>query len=218
MRRLVVVDDDKLFAELLCTVVESEPDLAVVGRASNAPDGLALVDQLEPDYVLMDVRLGSEDGIDATALLTARHPAVRVIILTGYTDPDLLERAAAARARAVHPKHAGLASLLWVLRNTEAEGFRVHPDVLRQLLDSPEAMETKACSEEAPGLTPRELEILQLLATGLDVRLISAQADISLHTCRGHVKSILAKLDAHSQLEAVTKALQRGLIRIESSS
>jgi DNA-binding NarL/FixJ family response regulator len=209
METVLVVDDHKFFAELLQAAVRAEPGFEMIGHAQSVAAGLQMVEELRPDVVIMDVRLGDGDGIAATAELTERHPELRVLILTAHVDQLLLRRAAAANACALLPKDGDLASMLDALRTARRGGFTVHPRLLHRLVGRPRSPEHRK-----PSLTPRELDVLKLLATGLEARLIAREMGISVHTCRGHVKSLLAKLEAHSQLEAVAKAVRHGLIDV----
>lgn len=207
MERVLIVDDHRIIAELLEVTIRSEPGFEMVGHAQSVASALEMTDELQPDVVIMDVRLGDGDGIAATAELTERHPDLRVLILTAFVDQQLLQRAAAANACALLPKDAELTSMLEALRSAQRGSFTVHPRLLHRLVRPPAAE-----GHPKPALTPKESEVLQLLATGLETRLIAREMGMSVHTCRGHVKSILAKLEAHSQLEAVAKAMRLGLI------
>lgn len=209
-RTVVVVDDHLMFAELMSSAVCDAPGLEVVGHAPSAAEGLAMVEELRPDLVIMDVRLGDGDGIDATAALTERYPHLLVVVLTAHADQVMMRRAAAARACALLAKDGNLESLFRVLRSVDREGFIVDPELVRRLDRGPVPAQRTI-------LTPREQEVLRLLATGLDIRLLAREAGISVHTARDHVKSILGKLDAHTQLEAVAKAVRQGLIDLDAT-
>ena len=202
--RVVVVDDHATVSELLARALDAEPGLACVGTASNAASALALVDAEQPDAVVMDVQLGDDDGIDTTAQLLARHPDVRVVVLTARTDHDLVQRTAAAGACALLPKDGSLDDLLRALRTASQGGLMVHPQLLRELVT--------ARPRESPSMTDREHEVLRLLHEGRTVRQIAAVLTISEHTARGHVKKVLQKLGAHSQLEAVAIATRLGML------
>jgi len=213
MQSVVIVDDHRVFAELLALALKSEADFECVGHAQSVADGAALVESLQPDIVVMDVKLGDGDGIAATAELTARYPDLRVVVLTAYVEQQLLQRAAAAKACALLPKDGELVGMLQVLRTAKRGGFSVHPELLRRLVGRAEAPKARP-----PALTKREQEVLQMLAAGLDARLIAREMNISVNTCRGYVKSLLAKLGAHSQLEAVAIAMRHGLINVHSTT
>ncbi|MGA8210809.1 MAG: response regulator transcription factor [Nocardioidaceae bacterium] len=213
MTRVAIVDDHRVFAELLALALGAEPDLECVGHAQNVTDGLALVESVHPDIVVMDVRLGDGDGVAAAAELSSTYPELRVVILTAYVEERLLHRAAAAGACALLPKDGDLTGMLQTLRTSERGTFTVHPDLLFRLVGR-----QLVPDQRHPTLTPRELEVLQMLAAGLDARLIAREIGISLNTCRGYVKSLLAKLGAHSQLEAVAIAMRHGLIHVSSNT
>jgi DNA-binding NarL/FixJ family response regulator len=209
VERVLVVDDHQLIAELLEAAVEAQPGFEMVGHAQTVASGLDMVQALQPDIVIMDVRLGDGDGIAATAELTERFPELRVVVLTAFVDQALMQRAAAANACALLPKDGDLTSMLDALRTARRGGFTVHPRLLHRLVTPPIEV-----GRSKPSLTPREWDVLQLLATGLETRLIAREIGISVHTCRGHVKGLLLKLGAHSQLEAVAKAMQHGMIHV----
>jgi DNA-binding NarL/FixJ family response regulator len=209
VEKVLVIDDHQLIAELLEAAVEAQPGFEMVGHAQSVASGLDMVEALQPDIVIMDVRLGDGDGIAATAELTERFPELRVVVLTAFVDQALMQRAAAANACALLPKDGDLTSMLDALRTARRGGFTVHPRLLHRLVTPPIEV-----GRSKPSLTPREWDVLQLLATGLETRLIAREIGISVHTCRGHVKGLLLKLGAHSQLEAVAKAMQHGMIHV----
>ena len=206
METVLVVDDHRIIAELLQMAVRAEPGFEIVGHAQSLTSALETIERQEPDVIIMDVRLGDGDGIAATAELTRRYPGLRVLILTAFVDQLLMRRAAAANACALLPKDGDLTSMLEALHTATRGGFTVHPRLLHRLVGPTDE------HPEKPSLTLRESDTLRLMATGLETRLIAREMGISLHTCRGHVKSLLSKLGAHSQLEAVAKAMRYGMI------
>ena len=129
MLRVVVIDDQEQFAEVVRATMGSEPDFEAIGHATNVLDGLALIDTLEPDLVAVNVHVGRSEGIASIAQIAARHPNVRVVVLAAFANAPLMQRAAVANARGFHPKNAGPDRLVWLLRNTGHEGFTVHPEV-----------------------------------------------------------------------------------------
>ena len=208
--RVLVVDDHCTFAELVVVALAHEEDLDCVGAAHDAGQARLMARELSPDVILMDVNLGKHDGIDLTAELVAAHPGLRVVVLTAHADSDTMRRAAAAGACALLPKDGSLPDLLNGLRTARPGGFVVHPALLRTLVTE-ERSSSQAVGPQ-PVLTPRELRVLQLLADGRDTRSIAGELRISVNTCRGYVKNVLMKLDAHSQLEAVVIAGRHGLV------
>jgi DNA-binding NarL/FixJ family response regulator len=205
---VVVIDDHRAFTDLLALALAGEPDLRCVGTAGSVGEGVVLVDRLDPDVVIMDVQVGDEDGIGATSMITERHPALRVVVLTAHADRSTLDRASEANACAVLPKDGALIEILDALRSARRGGLVVHPRLLRRIVTT-----SQVPAPRGPALTPREREVLQLLADGLDARAVARGLGISLHTSRGYIKSLLLKLGAHSQLQAVAIAGRNGLIR-----
>lgn len=204
---VLVVDDHRTVADGIALAIAREPDCECLGTAYGAAEALALAARHRPDVVVMDVRLGSDDGIAVTQQLVARQPGVRVIVLTAFVDQAIVRRAADAGACAVLPKDGSLGDLVEALRTARADDFVVHPSLLRLIF--------RAADPQRPlhqPLTPREQDVLIRLAEGTDASSIARDLGISLSTCRGYLKNILLKLDAHSQLEAVVVATRLGLI------
>jgi DNA-binding NarL/FixJ family response regulator len=206
---VLVVDDHRTFSDLLELALAGEQGLECVGTAHNAAEALALAEQLRPDVVVMDARLGDDDGIATAAELTARFPEQRVVVLTAHADSVMMQRAADAGACCLLPKDGSLPDMLQALRTARRGGLVVHPALLRVLVTA-----QPAPAVNLPPLTPREQEVLLLLAEGVDARTIARRLGISVNTCRGYVKSIFLKLDAHSQLEAVAIARKHGLVDV----
>ncbi|MGL5862047.1 MAG: response regulator, partial [Phycicoccus sp.] len=193
---------------LLGRAISAEPDFDCVGAVHTVEEAVSRTRARTPDAVVMDVQIGTGDGLTATAALLALDPALRVVVLTAYATPSLLQRAMDAGARALLPKDGSLEDLLAALRDIDGDGFRVHPALLRRLLEL-----RSGPREVHVRLTAREDQVLQMLADGLDPSTIARRLGISWHTSRGYVAALLAKLDAHSQLEAVAVARRRGMLR-----
>ncbi len=206
-RRLVVIDDHETVADLLSVGLRGEPDLDCVGVAYDIDGGMGLIADVQPDLVLIDYLFAGDDrdGISAAAAITLQYPEIQVVLLTGCTDASLIHRAATAGVSAVAAKDGSLPDLLAILRSPRGAGLVVHPRLLSSLAAPPPAQ------VRATELSPREHDVLGMLAMGLDARAISQRLGISLNTCRGYVKTLLRKLGAHSQLEAVAIASRQGL-------
>jgi DNA-binding NarL/FixJ family response regulator len=207
--RVLVVDDHRTLADALCLAISADPRMECVGTAHGAREATAMVATAVPDVVVMDVRLDDGDGVDVTRAITGDKPGIRVVVLTAHVDEALLTRAAAAGACAVLPKGGTLTELLESVRSAPRDGFAVHPLLLRSLIGT-----TSTTRPSANLLTVREQEVLALMAEGRDPTTIARSLGISVLTCRGYIKSVLIKLDAHSQLEAVMVALRRKLIQL----
>ncbi|WP_051427673.1 response regulator transcription factor [Arthrobacter sp. H20] len=207
--RVVIVDDHTTFAELLAHALSGEPDLTCVGFATSISSAIEQITFLQPDVVVMDYHLPDGDGITAAERILALAPDIRVVMLTGDPDPQALTRAAGIGICAFLPKDGSLMTLLETLRHARNGGMMVHPLLVAQL-GARRKVQTPGTRFAA--LTRRELEVLVLMAEGNDVRANSRKLGITENTCRGYVKSILAKLGAHSQLEAVAVAAKLGLL------
>ena len=204
-RSVLVVDDQRTFADLLAGALASEPDLDLVGVAYELTRGLELADRHRPDVIVLDIHFQGDtrDGIDVCFELRLRHPACRVVLLSGLSDSTTVGRAAAAGASALLAKNGSLAEVLAAVR-TDDRGLQVDRLLLR------EAVSTGG-DRVMPALTPREHDVLRMLALGMDARTIGDHLEITLSTCRSYIKSLLSKLDAHSQLEGVAIARRLGL-------
>lgn len=207
-RRVVVVDDQRTFSELLALALDVQDDLECVGVALTKADALALVAEERPDVVLMDIQLPDGCGIEATRELKELHPDCDVLILTGRPDASLLARAADAGASGFLVKDHPLEVILTNLRRPGENTMRVEPATLAHLLQA----DDRAAGEPRVSLTQRELTVLGLLGEGIAPKQVAYRLGISLHTARGYVKSILRKLDSHSVLEAVVTAQRLGLL------
>jgi DNA-binding NarL/FixJ family response regulator len=205
---VLVVDDHKTFAELLTGALDREPDLAGLGYAADAAGGVSMALALHPDVVVMDYHLPDTDGLDAAAQILTRAPDTRVVMLTADPSPEALEQAAALGVCAFLPKDGSLATLLQTLRQARPGNMITDPALLAHLT----ARRARPAGPPIPDLTHREMDVLRLMAAGSDVRTNARTLGISTSTCRGYTKSVLAKLGAHSQLEAVVSARQRGLL------
>ena len=209
---VVVIDDHTTLAELLAGALADQPDIDCVGHAGTAEAGMELVERLAPDVVIMDQGLPGLDGVAATSMLVGRHPGLRVIMLTAASNPHLVAQAAHAGACAFVPKTGGLSELLTAIRGARTGSMVVASSVLAQMVETTQA--DRNASKPMTTLTPREREVLELLALGMDANRVARRLGISVHTCRGHLKSLLLKLDSHSQLEAVVTATRLGLLGV----
>lgn len=206
---VLVVDDHRTFAELVGVALDAEPGLRCVGWAASSGEARAALRRTPADLVLMDVDLGGENGIELTRELVLARPDLLVVVLTGHADEQVMRSAADAGACALLAKDGSLDELLHAIRTAKQGGLYVHPDLLRTLFAASRRPSDRG---HAPSLTPRERDVLARLARGQQVVAIARHLGISVHTCRGHVKAILAKLGAHSQLEAVVIAGSHGLL------
>lgn len=212
--RVLIVDDHLVFSGAVEIAINAQDDLISIGAAASVAEALDAVGRQSPDVVLMDIRLPDGDGIEATKRIVALRPGARVLILTAHTDVDIMARAASAGASGFLPKESSIRSVLRAIRVAANGQMVVDGSTLAAILGRLHrpAISSPGPDEEIPTLTRREHDVLVLMGNGLDPHAIAGELGISLHTCRGYQKSIMAKLGAHSQLETVVIATRRGVI------
>jgi DNA-binding NarL/FixJ family response regulator len=206
--RVLIVDDHTMLAELLSTSLQFEQDLELVGHATTAAEGLSLVGLRRPDVILMDLSLPDQDGIATSRKILSTYPEIRIIMLTASTDPQAVSSAAAAGICAFLPKSGGVSDILLALRTARQGSMMLSTQIIAGMSSGA----TQSEGQVVPRLTPREQEVLELLGRGMDTRRVARQLGITPNTCRGYIKSLLLKLGAHSQLEAVARAHELRLI------
>lgn len=199
---VIAVDDHALLREGIAAVVDGEPDLHYAGGAATAHEGLLLARRLQPDVTLLDIRLPDMSGLDVLEAMRRERPAARVIVLTTYRGDALASRALKAGAAGYLLKSMLQTDLLAAIRTVHAGGRYVPAEIAQELA-------ARLGDEE---LSVREMQVLQRIASGLSNKRIGVDLAISEQTVKGHVKSILAKLQAHDRTHAVTIAMQRGVI------
>lgn len=219
---VLLVDDQALLRVGFRLVIESEPDLVVVGEAADGRVALEQVAALAPDVVLMDIRMPGVDGIEATRRVVAEHPASRVLVLTTFDADDLAFAALRAGASGFLLKSAGPAELVDAIRTVARGTAVVAPRVLRRMLDLfaphlPVTGDVAAHVGTGPdprlaALTPRELDVLRLIADGSSNGEIAASLVVSETTVKTHVGNVFAKLGARDRVQAVIIAYECGLV------
>jgi DNA-binding NarL/FixJ family response regulator len=209
---VLVVEDQRALAGALAVAIDAQPDMVCVGAVGSVEDALPLVAISTPNVVLMDIHLPGVDGIEGTRRLKAARPATRILILTADATPDLLTGAATAGAAGFLSKDSPFPDILAAIRSPIEGKILVEGDTLAALLEDTRRSNRPGEQAKAAGLSRREQEVLQLMGEGLDPRAIAARLVVSLHTARGHVKRVMIKLRAHSQLEAVVTATNIGLL------
>ncbi|MFW3169213.1 response regulator [Geodermatophilus sp. CPCC 206100] len=205
--RVLVVDDHRTFAELLSGAL-SAAGMEVLGTAHSAAQAVAMAQDLQPDIVVMDIEMPRQDGLTATRRLREVAPDAVVAVVTAHRDPDWVVRATQAGASAFIPKDGSLAEMIDVLSRVQPGQMLVAPSTFA----ATPSVAPRPSSAPLPQLTRREQEVLDCLGQGMQVKTIARVLGITPETCRGYVKSLHTKLGVRSQLEAVVKAQQLGLL------
>ena len=202
---ILTADDHPLIRDGLAAVLRAETGLQVVAEAANGEEAIEAYARLRPNIVLMDLRMPVMDGLTATRAILADDPNARIIVLTTYDGDEDIHRALAAGARGYLLKDMMRTDLLNVIRAVHGGQRGIPAPVAARL------------AEHTPriGLTPRELEVLRLVADGLSNAEVADRIGRTEGTVKVHLKNILQKLDAKDRTEAVTTALRRGFIRLD---
>lgn len=208
--RLIIADDHTVVREGLAAMLEDEPDMQVVGLVGTGREAVALVRQQQPDIALLDITMPDMNGLDATRRIVAEHAAVKVLILTMHEEEAFFFEALRAGAAGYVLKGADSEELLSALRAVHEGGVYLPPKLAGGLVR--DHMEHHPQPSPDDPLTPREREILTLIAQGLTNRDIAHQLSLSLNTVKTHRLHILQKLNLHDRAELIDYALRRGLL------
>jgi DNA-binding NarL/FixJ family response regulator len=213
--RVLLVDDDDLMRAGLKAVLSSDARVEVVGEAGSGRAAVEQVRALHPDLVLMDVRMPDLDGIAATREVTAASPDVKVVILTTFEQDDYIFGALNAGASGFLLKRSGPEELLAAIHTVAAGDSLLSPSVTRTVIDRMARQPTPEIgpSRLLDSLTPREREVLVLLARGLSNSEIAAELVIEESTVKTHVKRILMKLRLRDRIQAVVFAYESGIVQ-----
>jgi DNA-binding NarL/FixJ family response regulator len=203
--RCLIADDHPAIVDAVCSFLEDEEEVEVVGRAGNGEQALHLIGRRFPDVAVLDVRMPLLDGIEATRRLASDGSRTAVILYTGYPERSLLLEALDAGARGFLGKEAPLENLVRAIKLVASGGIYVDPALAGVLVGAQVA-------ERLPSLSKREREVLRLLADGLRNEQVAANLSISPLTVRTHVRKAMDKLEADTRTQAVATALRESLI------
>jgi NarL family two-component system response regulator LiaR len=205
--RVMIVDDHDMVRRGLAAFLKAKADLELVGEASDGEEALDVCEQVRPDVVLMDLVMPEMDGTAATRAIRERWPQVQVVALTSFQENELVQQALQAGAISYLLKNVSVDDLAEAIRAAHAGRSTLAPEATQALIEA-------ASQGPAPGhdLTPREHEVLTLMAEGLNNPEIAARLTVSRSTARAHVSNILSKLDVSNRAEAVALALRHKLV------
>lgn len=202
--RVLLADDHPMLRDGVRGLVDDQTDMKLVGEASNCHEAVDQFRKLRPDITLLDLQMPEMNGIDSMLAIRREFPDARIIVLTTYTGDAQILRALKAGAQAYLIKSVLRRELLDTIRAVHSGHKRIPPEVATQLAEH---------AADDP-LTSREIQVLQLIASGKANKVVASDLSIAEETVKGHVKNILSKLGATDRTHAVTLALKRGIIEI----
>jgi DNA-binding NarL/FixJ family response regulator len=209
--RILIVDDHAVVRKGLAMVLRLEPDLEVVGEAENGRSGLAAAQRLNPDIALVDLVMPEMDGQQMALRLRKSNPDIKVMMLTGTEVDDRVFELVAAGIEGYVLKNIEPGELVRAIHGVVHGEAYLHPDVMKKVLTRINLQEQRS---GAISLTPRELEVLEWMATPNTYKQIAAQLCVSEETIRSHAKNILEKLKEPNRAQAVLTAIRLGLIKL----
>ena len=211
--KVLIVDDHTVVRDGLTAMLGREPDFQVVGEASNGSQAVERSHVLKPDVILMDLRMPELDGVQAMRQIREDDPEVKFIVLTTYDNDEYIFDAIEAGAKGYLLKDTSREELFRALRAASRNESLIEPAVAGKVLDRLALLSRRAASE-GDTLSEREVEVLRHLAKGSANKEIAATLSISESTVKTHVANIFQKLEVNGRMEAVTKAMQKGIIKL----
>jgi NarL family two-component system response regulator LiaR len=214
--RVLVADDHAIVRKGICALLATEPDIEVVGEAREGQEAITQAQKLLPDVILMDLVMPCVDGLEAIQRITDSRPEARILVLTSFAGDDKVFPAIRAGALGYLLKDSGPDELVRAIHEVHRGESSLHPSIARKLLmgwsdDSRDGFLPDL-------LTPREAEVLHLVARGLSNREISEKLAISEATVRSHVSNLLTKLNLSSRTQAAVYALREGLVPLHEAN
>jgi DNA-binding NarL/FixJ family response regulator len=210
--RVVIAEDHHLVRDGIRALLDRADDMQVIGEAVNGADAVTLVERLKPDVVVMDVTMPGQNGIEATRIIRSAGHVTEVVILSMHTDPALVRKALQVGAKAYVLKGSVTEELLLAVRSAFQGATYLSPAASESILETDVSVTESNATDI---LTPREMEVLQLIGEGLTNRAIGKQLSISVKTVERHRTKLMAKLDAHSIVELMREAFRRGLLNVD---
>jgi two-component system NarL family response regulator len=201
--RVMIVDDHPIVREGIAAIIERREDMTVVAEVGNGKEAVDLCRSAKPDIVLMDLRMPVMDGVTATTLISQEYPLAKVIVLTTYDGDEDIYQGLRAGAKGYLLKDGPREALLEAIRAVHSGQSRIPPEIAAKLAER----------IKRPELTPRELEVLQEMAAGKSNQEIGRALYITEGTVKAHVNGILTKMGVNDRTQAVTLALERGIVR-----
>jgi len=217
--RILLADDHQLFRQGIKTLLNAENDLAVVGEASNGSEAIERAAELRPDVVVMDVSMPGMSCFEATRQIRKARPETKILFLTMYDDEDYLVESMEVGASGYVLKDSPAPQLSTAVRDVNRGGSYLSPRMLSQLVDDFRSrVKTQTRTPRFATLTPREREVLKLLAEGNSVKEIAQDLNLAVKTVEAHKFNLMRKLDIHNKAQLVQYAIQKKIIQLPSLS
>ncbi|MBN1667348.1 MAG: response regulator transcription factor [Anaerolineales bacterium] len=210
--RILIADDHLIVREGLRLILETQPGFEIVAEARDGVEAIELATELQPDLVLMDLRMPRLDGIAAIETLRTHQPEIALVILTTYDEDDLMRRGLAAGARGYLLKDTDRETLFATIRAAVRGDTLLKPEVIARLITGNQPVVATLPTTDTEGLTDRELEVLNCVAAGDRNKQIAHRLGITERTVKAHLTSIYQKLAVDSRAAAVSVAMQHGLL------
>ena len=215
--RILLADDHTLFRQGVRTLLNSEPDMEVVGEASNGGDAADRAMETRPDVILMDISMPGPSSFEATRQIRRNRPETKVLFLTMYDDEDYLVEGMEVGASGYVLKDSPMNQLVGAIRDVHRGGSYLSPRMLSQLVDDFRMrMQTGNPLPRFATLTAREKEVLKMLAEGDSVKEIAGRLNLSVKTIEAHKFNLMRKLDIHNKAQLVQYAIQKKIIQIQA--
>ena len=210
--KILIADDHPVVREGLSSMLSRERDIQVVGEAENGTEAIKKAGELQPDIILMDLRMPEVDGVEAMRQIRVRNPDMKFIVLTTYDNDEYIFKGIEVGARAYLLKDAPREELFKAIRAIYRGESLIQPAVAGKVLDRLAELSRQVRAPER--LSEREVEVLKLIAKGASNKLIATTLCIGESTVKTHIQSIFQKLEVNDRTEAVTEAIKKGIIRL----
>ncbi len=211
--RILLADDHAVVRAGLSALIETEEGMEVIGAAVNGSEAVLMAAKLQPDVILLDLQMPQKNGVEAITEIKARDPGARILVLTSFSDNDMVFAAIKAGALGYLLKDASPQELLQAIRSVHEGKSSLDPEIALKVIHELNKPSVLAPTDEP--LTEREVEILQLVARGLSNQQIAKELVISERTARTHISNILAKLHLANRTQAALFALRKGIASLD---